>query len=191
MTDMELRRLIRRAIAPTAGLADQLEAIGGAATVPDGKVLLLSCIDYRYPQLILKAMDDEGLTGHYYHMALAGASLAANTSGFGREAFERHLDFAVCEGGVTRVLILDHMDCAAYRRPLPAVTPGPGDQVACPAMPAPDNFPRFDFAAERPLHVAQLRTAVERIVRRHTQLTGHVTAHLMPAALGVEEIVRG
>ena len=56
-----------------------LEAVAQPlASNADSKVLLLSCIDYRYPQRITDTMEAEGHSGRYYHLAMAGASHAGN-----------------------------------------------------------------------------------------------------------------
>jgi hypothetical protein len=42
---------------------------------PDYKVVLLSCMDSRYPHRIIESMDSRGLRGQYFHLILAGGSL--------------------------------------------------------------------------------------------------------------------
>lgn len=61
---------------------------------PDDKGLLLSCIDLRFPDRIIEAMDALGYRGKYYHLAMAGASHVAKHSSAWTTAFEDHLDFA-------------------------------------------------------------------------------------------------
>lgn len=85
------------------------------------KALLLTCMDYRYPQAITKYMDKQGLTGDYDHVILAGASLGANLDTkphlkpHWRETFFDHVDTALKLHSITMVYILDHRDCGAYR----------------------------------------------------------------------------
>ena len=85
------------------------------------KALLLTCMDYRYPQAILNYMDKQGLTGDYDHVILAGASLGANLDTkpwimpHWRDTFFDHVDTALKLHSITMVYILDHRDCGAYR----------------------------------------------------------------------------
>lgn len=85
------------------------------------KALLLTCMDYRYPQAILNYMDKQGLTGDYDHVILAGASLGANLDAkpwimpHWRDTFFDHVDTALKLHSITMVYILDHRDCGAYR----------------------------------------------------------------------------
>src|SRR5688500_15834735 len=81
-------------------------------------VLLLSCMDLRLLDEIVREMDKQGLTNRYDHVVLAGASLGAVTSRFphwGRTFYE-HLAIAKVLHGVSRVILLDHRDCGAYEQ---------------------------------------------------------------------------
>ncbi|MFN0063588.1 MAG: hypothetical protein ACKVPX_13860 [Myxococcaceae bacterium] len=80
--------------------------------------LLLSCMDLRLLDEIVRELDKRGLTNRYDHVILAGASLGAVTPRFphwGRMFYE-HLALAKTLHGVTRVIILDHRDCGAYEQ---------------------------------------------------------------------------
>ena len=81
-----------------------------AAKVP---LLLLQCMDSRYPRRILETMDSLGLRGKYDQLVLAGASLGVVHSEQWRNTFLDHLGFAITEHGVKEVLILDHRDCGS------------------------------------------------------------------------------
>lgn len=104
-----------------------LAALGGGAAllgVPrpaaaGGKVqaLLLSCMDYRLMDDIVRYMDGRGLTNDYDHIVLAGASLGALTDqepAWG-QTFWRHVDVARALHGIRRVVVMDHRDCGAYK----------------------------------------------------------------------------
>jgi hypothetical protein len=91
-------------------------AIGNATT------LLLTCMDFRYPEAIVEYMKREGLTLKYYHVILAGASLGAvldtppHLKLQWQTTFFDHLDIVLTPpGAITQVYILDHRDCKAYR----------------------------------------------------------------------------
>ena len=85
------------------------------------KALLLTCMDFRYPQAIVEYMDKQGLTGDYDHVILAGASLGAGLDTepwilpHWRDTFFDHVDTALKLHSITMVYILDHRDCGAYR----------------------------------------------------------------------------
>lgn len=84
--------------------------------------ILLTCMDFRYPQRIIEYMNDEGLEGEYYHVILAGASLGAvldippHLKPQWRSTFFDHLEIVLTPpGAIEKVYILDHRDCKAYR----------------------------------------------------------------------------
>lgn len=86
-------------------------------------LLMLTCMDSRYPHRILETMDSKGLRGKYDQLILAGASLGVVHKREWTTTFLDQLGFAIKEHGVTEVLILDHRDCGAYKKLL---TPGVG-----------------------------------------------------------------
>ena len=91
-------------------------------TIGNATAILLSCMDFRYPQAIINHMRGQGLEGQYYHVILAGASLGANLDTQPhlkpnwRNTFFDHLQMVLTPPGpITKVHILDHRDCKAYR----------------------------------------------------------------------------
>lgn len=131
--------------------------IGAAAKVP---ILLLQCMDSRYPHRTLQAMDSMGLRGKYDQLILAGATLGVVRSEEWRNTFFDHLEFAMKEHDVTEVLILDHRDCGAYKKFL-----GIGPE---------------DPKAEKEAHTKTAGEAVGLIVRRFPELRGHIECLLLP-----------
>src|SRR5258708_17548565 len=92
-----------------------------AANVP---LLMLTCMDSRYPHRIIQIMDSKGLRGKYDQLILAGASLGVVHKREWRTTFLDQLGFAIKEHGVKEVMILDHRDCGAYKKLLvPGVGP--------------------------------------------------------------------
>jgi carbonic anhydrase len=133
------------------------------ASSPDSKVLLLSCVDYRYPQRITETMDEEGHSGRYYHLAMAGASHAGNQSahsGTWHQTLFDHLAFAVNEAKVAGVVIIDHMDCKAFYLY--------------------EGVPEGDSVAERKRHEDLAKTLVQEIVGTFSTLKGKVKVLLLP-----------
>jgi carbonic anhydrase len=95
--------------------------ISKAANIP---LLMLTCMDSRYPHRIIQIMDSKGLRGKYDQLILAGASLGVVHKREWTTTFLDQLAFAIKEHGVREVLILDHRDCGAYKKLLiPGVGP--------------------------------------------------------------------
>jgi|ERR1044072_348175 carbonic anhydrase len=95
--------------------------ISKSANIP---LLMLTCMDSRYPQRIIQIMDSKGLRGKYDQLILAGASLGVVHKPEWTTTFMDQLGFAIKEHGVTEVLILDHRDCGAFKKLLvPGVGP--------------------------------------------------------------------
>ena len=108
----------------------QLAALGGgvsllAAVLPvhqafalgHTEALLLSCMDFRLMDEIEHYMSGRGLTDKYDHIVLAGASLGAITDKYPawNRTFWEHLDIAIKLHSITKVIVMDHRDCGAYK----------------------------------------------------------------------------
>src|SRR5215813_7233755 len=123
-----VRRLHRReflqgaALSGTASLlslAVESEAGGSPSRVAAaGKTdaLLLTCMDYRFTDFIVRYMASRDLREKYDHVVLAGASLGAITKKFPHwnRTFWDHLDLAIKLHKIRKVMILDHRKCGAY-----------------------------------------------------------------------------
>ena len=137
-----------------------------AAGVP---LLVLQCMDSRYPHRTIQIMDAEGLRGKYDQLILAGASLGVIHKREWQVTFLDQLGFAIKEHKVSQVLILDHRDCGAYKKFLdPPVTPE-------------------DPAKEKEAHIKICKQAIKVIRGKFPQLT-KVRCLLLPIE-GVEELV--
>jgi carbonic anhydrase len=81
------------------------------------EALLLSCMDYRLMDDIVRYMDGRGMTNKYDHVVLAGASLGVlqdkNVS-LG-QTFWDHVQVALDLHHITKVIVMDHRDCGAYK----------------------------------------------------------------------------
>ncbi|HVQ36004.1 MAG TPA: carbonic anhydrase [Pyrinomonadaceae bacterium] len=124
----------------------------GASKAAGVPLLLLQCMDSRYPHRILQTMDSLGLRGKYDQLILAGASLGVvlPKKPDWQSCFLDHLDFAITEHHVSEVLILDHRDCGAYKAFL-GITPD-------------------DPKVEKQAHVEKCKEAIAVIVKRFPQL---------------------
>jgi carbonic anhydrase len=80
------------------------------------KVLLLTCMDFRFFELIAEVMKDAGLAGRYDHVVLAGAALGSVVRGkkHWHKTFFDHLELAEKLHNIKAVIVLEHRDCGAY-----------------------------------------------------------------------------
>ncbi|MBL8672343.1 MAG: hypothetical protein JNK11_16910 [Alphaproteobacteria bacterium] len=147
----------------------KLAALGAAIAVPmavsgsmlptparaagDTEALLLSCMDYRLTDDIVRYMGRRKLTDKYDHVVLAGASLGALTDKYPNwgKTFWDHLEVAIQLHHIHKVIVLDHRDCGAYK-----VFLGP-DAVK-------------DAATERSAHEKQLKALGAEIKQKHPKL---------------------
>jgi carbonic anhydrase len=91
--------------------------MGRALAAGHAEVVLLSCMDYRLMDELAAYMDSRGLKDDYDHLILAGAALGALTDkrpDWG-VTFWQHLGVAIDLHHVTKVMVIDHRDCGAYK----------------------------------------------------------------------------
>jgi len=138
-----------------------------AISSPGVPLLMLTCMDSRYPHRILDTMNSLGLRGKYDQLILAGASLGVVHNEGWRNTFMDQLEFAIAHHHVSQVLILDHRDCGAFKHFL-GVTPD-------------------DPAKEKQAHDEKAQEAAQEIVVRFPELSGKVRALLLPIET-VEEL---
>ena len=133
------------------------------------EAMLLSCMDFRLVDDLVKFMDGKGLTNEYDHIVLAGASAGATSDKFAgwHETFWSHLKVAIDLHKVTKVMVIDHRDCGAYK-----IAFGP-DHAADPAL-------------ELAVHAAVLRPFAAKIKEKYASL--EVETYLMALDGSVEDI---
>jgi carbonic anhydrase len=120
---------------------DDVHLIDFAAYLKDlrkAEVLLLTCMDFRYFELISNVMKDADLVGRYDHVILAGAALGAVVRGkeHWHKTFFDHLALAEKLHDVKTVIVLEHRDCGAY---------GPKGFGLLPDNPTPQEERRVHF----------------------------------------------
>jgi len=105
------RRAVLSGVMGAAGLmwANRASASGHA------EVLLLTCMDYRLMNEIEAYMTSRGLRDDYDHLIVAGASIGVNRKPEWAAVFWEHLDLAIKLHSERKVLVLDHVDCGAYK----------------------------------------------------------------------------
>ena len=131
--------------------------------------LLLSCMDLRLMDDIERYMSSRGYRDCYDHITLAGASLGATTDKYPawNQTFWDHLGIAISHHDIAAVIVVDHLDGAAY-----SILLGPEHAR--------------DAIAERDVHATQLRKLKGMINDRHPGL--HVEMLLMALDGKVEPI---
>jgi hypothetical protein len=96
---------------------------------PKKYVLVLSCVDYRLLDDLIRFLDHDNLTNRYYHVALAGAALgavpppqsasdpAAVAPPYWRDTFRDHVRATVrlTQGELSAIYIVQHEDCGAFK----------------------------------------------------------------------------
>jgi hypothetical protein len=115
---IDRRQFLRYAIG--AGVLTTASLIAPSAARAEKKIpkaLVLSCIDYRILEAERYFLSLQNLGGQYDFTALAGASLALSglPHQYDAEAFWDQLDLAYRLHHITKVIILDHEDCAVYQ----------------------------------------------------------------------------
>jgi carbonic anhydrase len=88
-----------------------------AAAAGKADIFLLSCMDYRLVDDVARYMAKRGYDNKYDHVILAGASLAAVTGKFPpwNETFWQHLGVAIELHGVSKLIVVNHRDCGAFK----------------------------------------------------------------------------
>jgi carbonic anhydrase len=81
------------------------------------KALVLSCIDFRFVNDRASFFNMGVYQDNYNKFSLAGASLGYNQNTFPewRETCNKHIELAQQLHDIDEVIVLDHMDCGAYR----------------------------------------------------------------------------
>ena len=82
------------------------------------KAIVLTCMDFRLIDDIVVKLNNLGYLNNYDEFILAGSSLGYN--GFANyhnwnNIFDSHIDLAIKLHDIQEIILIDHMDCAAYK----------------------------------------------------------------------------
>lgn len=92
----------------------------------DIKALVMTCIDFRLIDDAVTFLNSKGYLNNYDEFILAGASLGYNTSlnkisssysGWDK-VLENHIDISYSLHNIKEIIVIDHMDCGAYKKQL-------------------------------------------------------------------------
>ena len=98
-----------------------------SAPTEDGiKALVITCIDFRLIDDAVYYLNSKGYLNNYDEFILAGASLGYNTSLNGvnsqysgwNNILENHIDISYTLHKIKEIIVIDHMDCGAYKAQL-------------------------------------------------------------------------
>ena len=77
----------------------------------------LSCMDFRFVDDKVNFLNKIGYRDDYSKFVLAGSSLGYNQDTFPEwsKSFDKHIELAKDLHNIDEVIVVDHMDCGAYR----------------------------------------------------------------------------
>jgi len=86
-------------------------------TVHKAKAIVITCMDFRLIDDAVLFFNSIGLNNNYDEFVLAGASLGYNQTVYSAwsETFDKHIELAEQLHDITDVIVLDHMQCGAYK----------------------------------------------------------------------------
>jgi len=93
-------------------------------TSHESKAFLISCMDFRLIDDMVRAMDSMGYNNNYDQFILAGSSLGLTQTKFehwGKSAID-HMEIGKQLHHFREIIIIDHMDCGAYKKFYPEIS---------------------------------------------------------------------
>lgn len=92
-------------------------------TAHNSKCFMISCMDFRLLDDIVRAMDSMGYNNNYDQFILAGSSLGLTQTKFehwGKTAID-HMEIGKQLHHFREIIIFDHMECGAYKKFYPDI----------------------------------------------------------------------
>ena len=86
-------------------------------TVHTAKAIVITCMDFRLIDDAVLFFNSLGLNNNYDEFILAGASLGYNQTVYSAwsETLDKHIELAEQLHDITDVIVLDHIQCGAYK----------------------------------------------------------------------------
>lgn len=96
------------------------------------KAIVLSCIDYRFVDVMIRYLEEGRLAQKYDVTAVAGSSLGFNQREFKHwpQTIRDQIDLAIELHHIKQVVVFDHMDCGAYSLFYPHIRPNSKEEKA-------------------------------------------------------------
>jgi|688.fasta_scaffold12617_12 carbonic anhydrase len=81
------------------------------------KAMVLTCMDFRLIDDVVKYLDKNGYNNNYDEYILAGASLGYNQNTYPDWSltFQEHIDLALKLHHIKEIILIDHENCGAYK----------------------------------------------------------------------------
>jgi len=140
------------------------------------KFFLLTCMDYRLLADIIKYMKSIGEIDNFDQFILAGASLPISQKNEKwKQTFLDNLDLAIMLHKVDTIMIMDHMDCGAYRHTFPEINKEPTKEL--------------QNKKERELHKENIMKAINDLRNMNKYKNMNYTGYIMNLDGTVEKIL--
>lgn len=94
-------------------------------TAHKAKAFLVTCMDFRLLNDARNIMKKKGLDVNYDQFILAGVSLGYNQTKYGywKKVMLDHINMSIKLHHTSKVILLDHLDCGAYKTFVEGLTP--------------------------------------------------------------------
>lgn len=122
---MKFRSLKLRQLNDSTSIGNSNQNVISTRSASTGgiKALVITCIDFRLIDDAVNYLNSNGYIENYDEFILAGASLGYNTSlnkisssysGWDK-VLENHIDISYSLHNIKEIIVMDHMDCGAYK----------------------------------------------------------------------------
>lgn len=87
-------------------------------TAHKSKAIVLNCMDFRLMDDLERFLDSAGYNNNYDDFVLAGSSLGYNQNVYPvwKDVFDTHVELAEQLHEIHEIIIIDHMNCGAYKK---------------------------------------------------------------------------
>jgi hypothetical protein len=86
--------------------------------------LIIHCVDHRFQQAFNRFIGDELKIAVFNPIIIAGGALAVSSDHFAKFGYIwDQVDLFVKEKGITRIILINHEDCAWYKHEHPGLNP--------------------------------------------------------------------
>ncbi len=134
----------------------------------EAKAFLVTCMDFRFINDEMSYMSEKGYSSNYDAFVLAGVSIGINQTQYPEweKTLYEHIQISKNLHHIKKVILLDHLDCGAYKTFLPGFK---------------------NEEEERALHVEQLKIAAEKIKKKFSDLK--IVCKIMDTKRNVEKVL--
>jgi carbonic anhydrase len=86
-------------------------------TAHKARAMVITCMDFRLIDDAVNYLNSKGYNNNYDEFILAGASLGYNQTVYSSwaETLDTHIELAEKLHHITEIIVIDHMDCGAYK----------------------------------------------------------------------------